>query len=86
MKSVRRTPIAWYLWFPGPSRFAYFEYDGNRSTMTPAPYMRLMRNTLLCPHHPPDETGDPFFTFDRRPSTPNVNASSRHAPAASHEI
>jgi molybdopterin-synthase adenylyltransferase len=52
-------------WFNDPKAFAYFEYDGNRSTVVPAPYMRLGHNSIVCPHHPPGETGDPFFVFDR---------------------
>jgi hypothetical protein len=52
-------------WFPERKTFAYFDYDGNRGTIGPAPYMRLMRSGVVCPHHPPEETGDPFFTFDR---------------------
>jgi hypothetical protein len=56
-------------WFPEPKTFAYFEYDGNRGTIVPAPYMRLMRDEVACSHHPADETGDPFFTFDREPAT-----------------
>ena len=56
-------------WFPERKTFAYFDYDGNRSTMVPAPYMRLMRGDVVCSHHPLDETGDPFFTFDRSCAT-----------------
>jgi hypothetical protein len=52
-------------WFHDPRAFAYFEYDGNRSTLVPAPYMRLGGDSVVCPHHPPEETGDPFFVFER---------------------
>lgn len=50
-------------WFPKPPAFAYFEYDGNRSTVAPAPYMRLTSDAAVCPHHPPEEAGDPFFVL-----------------------
>ena len=52
-------------WLKDPKAFAYFEYDGNRSTLVPSPYMRLGRESVVCPHHPPEETGDPFFVFNR---------------------
>lgn len=47
-------------WFPARKAFVYLEYDGNLSTLVPAPYMRLFPDRIGCPHHPADETGDPF--------------------------
>lgn len=40
--------------------FNYLEYDGNKSTIAPSFWVEQLRNKR-CPHHPLDETGDPFF-------------------------
>lgn len=48
-------------WHPNLPAFVYLEYDGNRSTVVPSAYMRLIKGTEQCTHHPPDETGDPLF-------------------------
>jgi molybdopterin-synthase adenylyltransferase len=47
-------------WFAARKSFVYLEYDGNLSTLVPAPHMRLFPDRIGCPHHPADETGDPF--------------------------
>lgn len=47
-------------WFPRPPAFTYLEYDGNRGTVSISARVELLKDTV-CPHHPPDETGDPFF-------------------------
>ena len=47
-------------WFPRPPAFTYLEYDGNRGTVSVSARVDALRS-CVCPHHPPDETGDPFF-------------------------
>jgi hypothetical protein len=47
-------------WFKGPPEFVYLDYDGNRGTVTPNDRMNLFHDKV-CPHHPPEETGDPLF-------------------------
>jgi hypothetical protein len=47
-------------WYAGAPAFTYLEYDGNRGTMTLNPRVALLKGHA-CPHHPPEETGDPFF-------------------------
>jgi hypothetical protein len=47
-------------WFPSPPEFTYLEYDGNRGTVSISARVQLLKDTT-CPHHPRDETGDPFF-------------------------
>jgi molybdopterin-synthase adenylyltransferase len=47
-------------WFSDPPEFVYLDYDGNRGTLTPNDRMQLLRDKV-CPHHPPEETGDPLF-------------------------
>lgn len=47
-------------WFPRPPAFTYLEYDGNRGTVSVSARVDLLKDTA-CPHHPLDETGDPFF-------------------------
>jgi hypothetical protein len=58
-------------WYQSPPNFVYLDYDGNKGTLTRNPRMELLKNHI-CPHHPPDETGDPLFdirsqTFHPRP-------------------
>jgi hypothetical protein len=58
-------------WYPNPPGFVFLDYDGNRGTISPNPRMELLKNHV-CPHHPPDEMGDPMFdirtqTFRPRP-------------------
>jgi hypothetical protein len=47
-------------WFPNPPAFTYLEYDGNRGTVSVSAHVAALKGRI-CPHHPPDETGDPFF-------------------------
>jgi len=47
-------------WFPRPPEFTYLEYDGNKGTVSVSARVELLKGSI-CPHHPPDETGDPFF-------------------------
>ncbi len=47
-------------WFRNPPAFTYLEYDGNRSTVSLSAHVAALRGKI-CPHHPPEETGDPFF-------------------------
>jgi hypothetical protein len=47
-------------WFSNPPASTYLEYDGNRGTVTKSAWVDLLKDHI-CPHHPPDETGDPFF-------------------------
>jgi hypothetical protein len=61
-------------WYATPPGFVYLDYDGNKCTVTQNKRMEMLRNHV-CPHHPPEETGDPLFdirtqTFAPRPSEP----------------
>ena len=47
-------------WFPHPPAFTYLEYDGNRGTVSVSAHVAALKGKI-CPHHPPEETGDPFF-------------------------
>ena len=47
-------------WFREPPELVYLDYDGNRGALTPNDRMALLRDTM-CPHHPPEETGDALF-------------------------
>ncbi len=47
-------------WFPNPPAFTYLEYDGNRGTVSVSAHVAVLKGRM-CPHHPPEETGDPFF-------------------------
>lgn len=47
-------------WFKGSPEFVYLDYDGNRGTLIPNDRMELLRDRV-CPHHPPEEMGDPLF-------------------------
>ena len=47
-------------WFPNSPAFTYLEYDGNRGTVSVSAHVAALKG-WTCPHHPPDETGDPFF-------------------------
>lgn len=58
-------------WYQNPPAFVFLDYDGNKGTMTRNARMELLKNHV-CPHHPPNETGDPLFdirtqTFAPRP-------------------
>lgn len=47
-------------WYSRPPAFVYLEYDGNRGTIVRNARMETLKQ-CLCPHHPAEETGDPFF-------------------------
>ena len=47
-------------WYPNPPAFAYLEYDGNKGTVSRSAHMDALEH-CACPHHPPNETGDPMF-------------------------
>ena len=47
-------------WYQNPSAFVYLEYDGNKGTVSRSTHMDTLKE-CICPHHPPDETGDPMF-------------------------
>ena len=47
-------------WYPDPPAFTYLEYDGNKGTVSRSAHMDALRHSH-CPHHPPNETGDPMF-------------------------
>ena len=47
-------------WYRNPPDFVYLEYDGNKGTVSRSVYMDTLKE-CICPHHPPDETGDPMF-------------------------
>jgi molybdopterin-synthase adenylyltransferase len=63
-------------WYPNPPAFAFLEYDGNRGTVSVSAHVAALKGHV-CPHHPPAETGDPFF--DIRLHLKAV--AERHAPA-----
>jgi hypothetical protein len=61
-------------WYTTPSGFVHLDYDGNKGTVTRNTRMEMLKNHV-CPHHPPEETGDPLFdirtqTFAPRPAEP----------------
>ena len=47
-------------WYRKPPAFVYLEYDGNKGTVSRSAHMDILKE-CICPHHPPDETGDPMF-------------------------
>ena len=47
-------------WYRNPSSFVCLEYDGNKGTVSRSAHMDTLEGRA-CPHHPPDETGDPMF-------------------------
>jgi hypothetical protein len=56
-------------WYPNPPRFVFLDYDGNKGTVTRNARMDLMSDHV-CPHHPPDETGDPLFDIRKQDFRP----------------
>jgi hypothetical protein len=62
-------------WFPRPPEFTYLEYDGNKGTVSISSRVELLKDTI-CPHHPPDETGDPFFDIRQHTCREAAHASS----------
>lgn len=65
-------------WYCEPPSFVYLQYDGNRGTLSRSAHMNALKGTV-CPHHPPDETGDPMFDIRphlcRRPDAPSSRPS-----------
>jgi molybdopterin/thiamine biosynthesis adenylyltransferase len=51
-------------WYSRPPVFVYLEYDGNKGTVMRSAQMEALKE-CICPHHPPDETGDPLFDIRR---------------------
>ena len=51
-------------WCERPPAFVYLEYDGNKGSVSRSAYMDALKESA-CPHHPPDETGDPMFDVRR---------------------
>ena len=47
-------------WYKNLPSFVYLEYDGNKGTVSRSAHMDALEG-CVCPHHPPDETGDPMF-------------------------
>jgi molybdopterin/thiamine biosynthesis adenylyltransferase len=37
------------------------EYDGNEQTVMPSNKLPILNKKVSCPHHPPQEVGDPFY-------------------------
>ncbi|HEX3162815.1 MAG TPA: ThiF family adenylyltransferase [Pseudolabrys sp.] len=56
-------------WYPNPPTFVFLDYDGNKGTVTRNQRMELLKNHL-CPHHPPDEAGDPLFDIRKQHFAP----------------
>jgi hypothetical protein len=52
-------------WYPNPPAFVFLDYDGNKGMITRNQRMDLLKNHV-CPHHPPDETGDPLFDIRKQ--------------------
>jgi hypothetical protein len=66
-------------WYPNPPKFVFLDYDGNKGTMTRNARMELLRDHV-CPHHPPDETGDPMFDIRKQAFHPRPAAAPKPAP------
>jgi hypothetical protein len=69
-------------WYQDPPSFVFLDYDGNKGTLTRNPRMELLQN-CACPHHPPDETGDPLFDIRARSFRPRAAAA---APAVERPV
>jgi hypothetical protein len=65
-------------WYPNPPKFVFLDYDGNKGTMTRNARMELLRDHV-CPHHPPDETGDPMFDIRKQAFHPRPAAAPKPA-------
>lgn len=67
-------------WYSDPPGYVFLDYDGNKGTVTRNPRMELL-NDCVCPHHPLDETGDPFFDIRTQRFAPRAGPASapRHA-------
>ena len=57
-------------WYQNPPAFVYLEYDGNKGTVSRSTHMETLKE-CACPHHPPDETGDPMFDGKQHLSCPD---------------
>ena len=55
-------------WYPNPPAFAYLEYDGNKGTVSCSRHIDTLAHRP-CPHHPPNETGDPIFDIRKHPGS-----------------
>jgi hypothetical protein len=67
-------------WFSNPPAFVYLEYDGNKGTVSRSIRMDMLKDAI-CPHHPPDETGNPLFDIRKHFATTQVgSAAPAHLP------
>ena len=66
-------------WYRNPPPFVYLEYDGNRGSVSRSAHMDALKG-CTCPHHPPDETGDPMFDIRDHMQRGSGSALSRSAP------
>jgi len=64
-------------WQEKPIDTAYFEYDGNKNTVMASSRLQAISDRV-CPHHPPNETGE--LRFDIR--KPWTIPSTSHQPRA----
>lgn len=69
-------------WYPNPPAFVFLDYDGNKGTVTRNARMELLKK-CVCPHHPPDETGDPLFDIRAQKFIPRP---AKAAPASPQSI
>jgi molybdopterin-synthase adenylyltransferase len=69
-------------WFSGAPAFTYLEYDGNRGTVTVSPRVARLKGHA-CPHHPPDETGNPLFDIRQHQALDGAPAD---PPSASPQV
>jgi hypothetical protein len=68
-------------WFPNPPAFTYLEYDANRGIMSVSAQVAALKGRV-CPHHPPDETGDPLFDIRKHLRAVEQRQQQQHSPAA----
>lgn len=68
-------------WHQDPPSFVFMDYDGNKGTVTRNARMDLLKNHV-CPHHPPDETGDPLFDIRKQAFRPRLAPASASVPEA----
>ena len=66
-------------WYQDPPSFVFLDYDGNKGTITRNARMELLKHHV-CPHHPPDETGDPLFDIRKQTFLPRTTAATACAP------
>lgn len=66
-------------WYPNPPAFMFLDYDGNKGTVERNARMELLKN-CVCPHHPPDEAGDPLFDIRTQKFAPRPVAMAASAP------